>query len=324
MAPASNPIAEPVSPIATFPARAGAVSLDLDLENALVNAWGLIERGDHDLGRRVLVEAGRKNKDDIRVDFSLGLLDALLDHNWPSAEKRFAECVRREPENTASMNNLALTRLRLTWDKSALRAWEVLLDQDSTPPEVLQNLGRVRHVLHGGRMPKNPALAEAVDRLYLKASIASGKSSQPRTGFLFMPLTLADGRTVGWTEAKQYEDTWCTVCQGNGQMRCPNPTCVRGMVKLPKLQGGGRAPCNTCRGTGSATCNACSRGRDRSLTYNPSAPVRGPVIPATSPAFSPAAPAPAPSPVVASPPAAPQATAGPLAPRAPLAPGLQK
>ncbi len=311
-------MSEPASPIQAVPAQAAAVSLDLDLENALANAWGLIERGDHDLGRRVLLEAGKRNRDDIRIDFSLGLLDALLDHNWPSAEKHFAECARREPQNTASLNNLALTRLRLAWDKNSLKPWEAILSQDAVPPEVLQNLGRVRHVLQGGRVPSSPALAEAVDRLYLKVSITTGKSSQPRTGFLFMGLTLADGRTVGWSEAKKYEDTWCVVCQGSGQARCPNPACVRGMVKVPKLQGGGRTPCQQCRGNGGITCNACSRGRDRGIAWSPSSPVRGPVTPATTPASSPAAPPPA----GAAPPVTPRRT--PMVQPAPLAPGLER
>jgi hypothetical protein len=328
--PADDRVSQPVPPVQPAPIQSIAATLDLDLENALTNAWGLIERGDQDLGRRVLLDTRRTNKTDIRTDFSLGLLDSLLNHNWQSAEKHFAECVRREPQNVASLNNLAIVRLRLTWDKSALRPWEMIL-AEGAPAEVLQNLGRVRFVLQGGRLPSNPALAEAVDQLYLKASIATGAGAQPRTGFLFMGLTLDDGRTVGWSDAKKYEDTWCVVCQGNGQARCMNSSCVRGMVRVPKRQGGGRAPCPQCRGTGWTTCNACTRGRDRGVATYAAAAARGAVMPAAqvtpptqvmTPPSSPVVQTPPQTPAVATPPAA--STRGPLVKPAPLAPGLKQ
>jgi hypothetical protein len=224
----------------------------------------------------VLLEARRAGRNDLRSDFSLGLLDALVVHDWPSAEKHFVQCARREPGHIASLNNLALVRLRTAWGKTALRTWEEVLDQGVPPSEVVQNLGRLRHLVQAGKVPKrtkDAKLAEAVEQLYIRAATAANQSAQPHMGFLFMGMKRADNRTIGWSDAKKYEDAWCLVCLGKGQVKCPNANCLRGTVKAPAFQGGGRVTCDSCGGYAAMACKACINGKDRDVRWTPTAPM---------------------------------------------------
>ena len=48
----------------------------------IAQAWKLIEQGSAVEARKVLLDAQKKDHEDLRIPLSLGLLDALLDHEW--------------------------------------------------------------------------------------------------------------------------------------------------------------------------------------------------------------------------------------------------
>ena len=193
------------------------------LEKALADAWGLIERDEYDLGRRILLEARKAGKEDIRIDFSLGLASALGTHDWPAAEKHFAECVRQGPQDVPSLNNLALARLRVHWDKQSLKPWETALAQGPPPPEIVQNLGRLRYLIKAGQLADEPALTEAIERLYMMATLAAGQSVERQVGFLYMGLKLTENRTVGWSDGKKHEERMVHCLRWGGPCAVPEP-----------------------------------------------------------------------------------------------------
>lgn len=70
-------------------------------------------------------------------------------------------------------------------------------------------------------------------------------------------------------------DNWCITCDGDGHMRCPNPSCSKGYIMDKKVVSDGRNPisgqalwtetataskCNVCRGTGYVDCPHCQEG----------------------------------------------------------------
>ena len=83
---------------------------DPEIGRLLDEAWGLFDRGDYGPGRLRLAEAQKISREDPRADFSLGLLNAMIDQDWRSAEEHFAACVR-DPENVPSLNNLAVAQI---------------------------------------------------------------------------------------------------------------------------------------------------------------------------------------------------------------------
>jgi len=207
--PAGNAAAAPGVPAqpASSSVKPMATVADPELERLLAEAWGLIERGDYEPGSSKLLEARRRNRDDPRADFSLGLLDALVRRDWGAAEKRFADCVRRDPENVPSLNNLAIAKLHNKREAEAVKHWQAVVERRAATAEVVQNLGRLRQLIKEGRFRKSASLVKSVDNLYTEAAIATSKSAQPKGGFQLMALQLTDGRSVSWANAGRMTDT---------------------------------------------------------------------------------------------------------------------
>lgn len=174
-----------------------AILADVELERLLTEAWGLIERGDVEPGRSKLLDARKAGRGDPRADFSLGLLDGLSHDDWASAEKRFAECVRCDPTNVPSLNNLAIAQWHNRHEVQAVKHWKTIVEQHAATPEVVQNLGRVRYLAKQGKARVTGALVKSLDDLYTEAAVATSWSFQAQTGFRVMALQLADGRSVG-------------------------------------------------------------------------------------------------------------------------------
>jgi hypothetical protein len=182
-----------------------AVAADPQLDRLLTEAWGLIERGDHGPGRSRLLQAQRLAGDDPRADFSLGLLDGILESNWNAAERHFAECVRRVPASVPSLNNLAIAQVLNRHETQAARRWQMIVGQKAATPEVVQSIGYVRSLLQDGTLRPNRALLKTFDDIYTEAAVAALYSARPQDGFQFMPLLLSDGRAIGWSDLRKME-----------------------------------------------------------------------------------------------------------------------
>lgn len=179
-----------------------AIVDDPEIERLLDEAWGLIERGDYEPGRSRLEKARKKNRDDPRANFSLGLLAGLIQGDWGDAEKRFSDCLRRDPENVPSLNNLAIALLHNTRNMEAAKRWKVIVEKRAATAEVVQNLGRARFLIKQGEIRKNTALLKLLDELYTEAAVATAQTSRPEAGFSLMALRLPDGRSVGWSNPR--------------------------------------------------------------------------------------------------------------------------
>lgn len=183
-------------------ARPLAIVDDPELERLLTEAWILIERGDFDVGRGKLDQARKLHRDDARADFSIGVLDALVDRNWESAAKKFAECLRRDPDNVPSLNNLAVAQMFTKHEAEAVKNWRTIVEMRSAAPEVVQNLGCVRQLIKDGNARRISHSAKVIDELYAEAALNSPQSAKPANGFRIMPLQLADGRHFGWARGR--------------------------------------------------------------------------------------------------------------------------
>jgi Flp pilus assembly protein TadD len=190
---------------AVSPVRPIAVVEDPEIERLMVEAWGLIHRGDYGPSRLRLKEAQRVSRDDPRAHFSLGLLDAVVDRDWRLAEDHFAECVRCDPENVPSLNNLAVAKVHNRDLDGALRHWKAILTQDAATVEIVQNLGCVRYLAEKEILRVKNSLAKSLDTLYTDAAIATDSSFEVKTGFHLMALTLPDGRLLGWADARKLQ-----------------------------------------------------------------------------------------------------------------------
>jgi len=277
--PANRPELKP-EPFRTFP----------QLDPLVADAWALIRRGDHVKGRDKLVQAAKTNREDLRVAFSLGLLDALVTLDWAAAEKEFLQCLQEHPRHVATLNNLALVRLRLGRELLAVKHWQTALAEGPPPAEIVQNLGRVHYLVQKGRFSFKPVTQKALDRLYNEAQLAGASRFASDVGFQYMGLYGGGNPDFGFADVHDYEDRWCVVCNARGKMRCPRNDCSHGMVtrmaskvigfnpttNAPIYQSGPiRIPCPTCGGSGWVPCSHCRDGKDRDL-LGPALPMREP------------------------------------------------
>ena len=160
---------------------------------AAADAWGLIDRGDYEPARTRLEKARKRSHDDMRADFSLGLLTRW---SWGLARgrERFEAGLRRDPKCVAVLNNLAIAELHDRRPTDAMKALEGDLDQDAATADVVQNLGRVRHLLKEGRCPERRG-DQGGRRTVREAAIAAAATWQSQVGFRVMPLPCLTDRT---------------------------------------------------------------------------------------------------------------------------------
>ena len=210
----------------------------------------------------------------------LALLDALVARDWPSAERHFQQCLQQRPTHVASLNNLALVRLRLNKEALAMRHWQTAIAQGPAPPEIVQNLGRLRYLINKNLVTVKPAMEKTIDNLYAEARSSGSSRFDPKVGFQFLTLYGGGNPDFGWRDARDLEDRWCVVCGANGRMKCPKADCNHGMVtsmagryvgmnpvtKTPIYQPTtARLACRTCRGSGWVACTYCRNGIDKEL-----------------------------------------------------------
>lgn len=273
-----EPIVEP--PTQRPPRKPEPFKTVAQVDPILAEAWMLIRRGDHVKGRDKLVQAGKAHREDLRVPFSLGLIDALVTLDWAAAEKEFLQCLQEHPKHVATLNNLALVRLRLGREAQAVKHWQVALAEGQPPDEIVQNLGRVRMLAQKGRIVLKPATLKTIHNLFVDAQLGGEGRFDEKAGFWYMGLYGGGDPHFGWTERHEYEDRWCPVCNARGTIPCPQRDCDHGMVtrmaskvvgfhpitKAPIRQETPiRVPCAICNQAGKIPCPYCTNGKDKQL-----------------------------------------------------------
>lgn len=150
-------------------------------------ALRLLEVGQTEAAIDNCVKASKLDPDAILADFLLGLQYALLSCDAKSANKHFAECVRRDARHVSALNNLALSEVRLRDYTQALTHWRRALEIAPAAPEVIQNLGRLLHLANQGRVPLQSGVQRRLNDLYAAAAVlADAKAFDSQVGWLYM------------------------------------------------------------------------------------------------------------------------------------------
>jgi len=221
-----------------------------------------------------LKEALKAEPNRYPVLFALGLLEAVVGHDWDNAEKHFTQCAKLEPKSVAVLNNLALVRLRTNKPGLAFRHWEAVLEAASPPPdEVVQNIARVWLLVKNRRLILSPEHLRALDKLARKADLATRARQVGAFRYL-----LPDGTSpLRWPDPPGLSEDWCMLCLGFGTVKCPD--CVRGAVRSPVSRvlaadrdtgtvvtqtGTARRACPRCGGRGWVDCLGCDQGHQQS------------------------------------------------------------
>lgn len=173
----------------------------------LKEAHRLIDIKNDQLARDKFREASQVNPQEVRADFYLGLLNALVAHYPLDAQRHFKECVDRLLEDedlligarkanlVAALNNLAVIQVRQSNHRSAIANWRRALRLEPFTPELVQNLGRMAKLAQLGEVRIGKPIRDAAGELYAEITVQHSLARfDDSVGWLFIPyIDTVDG-----------------------------------------------------------------------------------------------------------------------------------
>jgi len=190
--------------------------LQKEAERLIEQAKSLVAVNNESLAINTLLRASKADPESVEADFTLGLLYALVGGHPEPARKQFVLCVRRLQELgelvdarqkanlVASLNNAAITEVRLGMESAALRHWEEAAEFDHIPPELIQNVGRFSsQAALGIHVAASRTLIDRIGTLY--AELAASGQARPydsTKGWFYVPH-LGIAPTVDNSDANQ-------------------------------------------------------------------------------------------------------------------------
>lgn len=122
-------------------AREAAEKAAAEADSIMGNAFELIRLGNTKLAWEELQKAGRADPDSGRAAFVMGLFQAIGGQDEMKALESFAEAVRREPDNPAALNNLAVCEVRNRRQSTAVTHFRQALERMPDAQPVVDNVG---------------------------------------------------------------------------------------------------------------------------------------------------------------------------------------
>ncbi len=152
----------------------------------------LVRLSQDKLAHEKLLEASKTNPNSIEADFLMSLVYALAVRNYTKAEEHLNICLRRDPDNVAVLNNLALVEIKLGQSTEATNHWKAALASSPTQ-EVGQNIGRLIDQSGKGRINNVPktiiAKASAMYGELLVAKTIQGVDKRKGWMYMLIPFT---------------------------------------------------------------------------------------------------------------------------------------
>lgn len=121
-------------------ARDAADKAAAEAESIMVNAFELVRLGNIQLAWEEFEKADRTDPESGRAAFVMGLFRAVIAQDEAKAMESFSEAVRREPDNPAALNNLAVCEVRNRRQAAAGARFRQALDRLPDPQPVVDNV----------------------------------------------------------------------------------------------------------------------------------------------------------------------------------------
>jgi tetratricopeptide (TPR) repeat protein len=178
-----------------------------DEKRLIKEAHRLIDIKSDKLAKEKFLEASDVNPQEVRADFYLGLLNALVAHSPLDAKRHFSECVRRLTRDDdllvatrkanliAALNNLAIIQVRQANYERAVSSWRRAIRLEPYTPELVQNLGRMARLAEMGEVRINPSIRRSAGELYAAATVQYSLARfDNNVGWLYIPyIDTVDG-----------------------------------------------------------------------------------------------------------------------------------
>jgi S1-C subfamily serine protease len=188
-------------------------------------AHRLIDIKSDELAKEKFLDASQANPQSVRADFYLGLLNALVAHHRPDANKHFRKCIgrllrdddlltgSRRANLVAALNNLAIIQVRLHHYDTALSLWRQAIDMAPFTPELVQNLGLMAKLAQTATYVSIPkGTRDSAANLYAKVTVDNNLARfDDRVGWLVIPyIDTLDGSMDESGDEEMVTVAWCT------------------------------------------------------------------------------------------------------------------
>ncbi|HEY5310884.1 MAG TPA: trypsin-like peptidase domain-containing protein [Pirellulales bacterium] len=138
--------------------------------------------------RRKFADAAALEPDLIRADFLAGMYFALSAADFSKSKQCFEKCLKREPDNVAVLNNLALVELKRGAAQQALAIWQKAVEIEPNQ-HLVQNLGRLLRQAGEKKITASKHSTDVASELYTGLlSSEKFKPASSRRGWIFMLL----------------------------------------------------------------------------------------------------------------------------------------
>lgn len=138
--------------------------------------------------QRKFSDAAALEPDTIRADFLAGMLYALAAADFSKSKQCFEKCAKREPDNVAVLNNLALVELKRGAVPQAVTIWQRAIAIKPNQ-QLVQNLGRFLEQAGKKKFTASKHSTEVASELY--TGLLASEKFQPATaqrGWVYMLL----------------------------------------------------------------------------------------------------------------------------------------
>ncbi len=157
-----------------------------DAENLVGQAIDLFGTNNDSAAKDRLEKASKLDPEAIRADFLLGLVYVLDDRNYKVGKSHFSECVRREPQDVCSLNNLALIETLTNDHDNALKHLRAAVGVDPRAPELASNVQRILDQVGKKNLSIPSSCASGYADLYSTLVKESKSSTKGSRGWLYM------------------------------------------------------------------------------------------------------------------------------------------
>lgn len=203
-----------------------------DEKRLIKEAHRLIDIKSDEMAKEKFLEASDVNPQEVRADFYLGLLNALVAHYPLDAQRHFSECVKRliadedllvgarKANLVAALNNLAIIQVRQGKYNQAVSSWRRAIRLEPFTPELVQNLGRMAKLAQLGEVRIGKPVRDAAGELYANVTVQFSLARfDDKVGWLFIPyIDTLDGSMDSDGDEELIPIGWCTGFSVGGNL----------------------------------------------------------------------------------------------------------
>jgi S1-C subfamily serine protease len=200
-------------------ARDAAEKAAAEAESIMSHAFELVRLGNFQLAWEEFEKAERADPESGRAPFVMGLFQAINSQDESKVMDSFAEAVRREPDNPAALNNLAVCEVRNRRQSNAVTHFRQALERMPDAQPVVDNVGFTIRTAGALRPKMSEKVIAEFNELY--KSFPREWKSNPTPASSYALLAPRCRQFTAGLQATEIEDVAAALAAGFGFFVAP-------------------------------------------------------------------------------------------------------